>query len=86
MGYSVTIGYFEDGQPGEVFVNGAKVGSLMAAVLGDGAILVSLALQHGISPDELAKSMSRLPSSMFNEASARPASPIAAAVDLLVSL
>ena len=55
-------------------------------LLGDGAILVSLALQHGISPDELAKSMSRLPSSMFNEASARPASPIAAAVDLLVSL
>ncbi len=33
--YAVTIGYFLDGRPGEVFTHGAKVGSAMDGLLDD---------------------------------------------------
>lgn len=44
--FVVTIGYYRDGRPGEVFISGAKAGSEIDAVTRDGAVLVSLALQH----------------------------------------
>lgn len=51
--YNVTIGFYDDGRPGEVFINrlftktSAKVGTLLDGVCRDAAILISIALQHG---------------------------------------
>lgn len=53
----ITTGYYpEDGSLGEVFVSGPLVGSEMQTVLSDAAIIVSLAIQNGINPKEMAKS------------------------------
>ena len=78
--YSVTVGYYLDGRPGEVFANGAKVGSAMRALLEDACVVVSLALQHGIEPSALAHSLARVP---VSETESAPASVIGAVVELL---
>ncbi len=58
----VTIGLDPaDGQPREVFLDGAKGGGELAMILDDVAVLVSVALQHGVSAAVLAKSMARVP-------------------------
>lgn len=57
----------------------------MDAVLVDGAILASLALQHGTPAAALAKSMSRLSAGPW-EAATFPASPLGAAMDLVAEL
>jgi ribonucleoside-diphosphate reductase alpha chain len=61
MKLSATIGLDIDGSPRELFLSGAKDGSTMAAILADASVVVSIALQHGISPHALAKSISRAP-------------------------
>ena len=81
--FSVSVGFYPDGRPGEVFLNGSKPGSQEDAILSDAAILASLALQHGTAPATLAKTMSRRPSSS-GSGTKHPASPIGAAMDLLV--
>lgn len=53
--YDVTTGFYPDGSPGEVFINrvrdkaAAKLGTQLDGVCRDGAVLLSLALQHGTS-------------------------------------
>jgi hypothetical protein len=46
--FTITTGHYEDGEIGEVFVNGAKAGSEMESVTRDAAVLLSLAIQHGV--------------------------------------
>jgi hypothetical protein len=46
--YHVTTGYYADGRIGEVFVNGGKAGSEAEALARDGAVLISIGLQHGV--------------------------------------
>ncbi len=58
--YAVTIGYFPDGRPGEVFTHGAKVGSSLDGLLDDACIVLSILLQHGVEPVQLAPSMGSL--------------------------
>ena len=60
MRFTVTIGFYPDGRPGEVFVHGARTGSTMDALLADACVLVSLLMQHGVEPKEFATSMGRL--------------------------
>jgi hypothetical protein len=55
--YEVTIGYYLDGQPGEVFTHGAKVGSAMDRLLDDACVALSLLIQHGVKPEDLAAKM-----------------------------
>jgi len=56
----VTIGYFPDGSPGEVFVSAAKVpGTDLDAMARDGAILLSLCMQYGVPLDVLAGALTR---------------------------
>jgi hypothetical protein len=83
----------EDGRPRELFLTAGKEGSLINAMLADAAVVISVALQHGISAQSLAKSVGRLPDGQVTPADldqgkpARiPASPIGAALDLLRSL
>ncbi len=58
--YHVTIGYFADGRPGEVFCHGAKVGSGMDLLIDDACVALSMLLQYGVEPVSLAHSMGRL--------------------------
>lgn len=73
--FAVTVGFYPDGRPGEVFTHGAKTGSTIDGLLDDACVLVSLLIQHGIEPPELAKSMGRF-------GSEQPASVIGAVVDI----
>lgn len=63
--YNVTVGHYDDNRPGEVFVNrlftktSAKVGTLLDGVCRDSAILVSLAMQHGVQMKTLQHAITR---------------------------
>jgi len=48
--FTVTVGYYPppDNRPGEVFIDGARAGSEMADITRDGAVLLSLAMQHNV--------------------------------------
>ena len=82
---TATIGYFPEGLPAELFLSGAKDGSGMSAILEDASVVISIALQHGVSAAALAKSIARIPESLDGPA-IKPASPIGAALDLLAEL
>ena len=60
--FAATVGFDPvDGRPREVFLTGAKDGTDMAAILDDASVVISVALQHGISAAALAKSVARVP-------------------------
>ena len=44
----VTVGEYEDGRPGEVFIKVSKQGSTLAGIMDAFAIAMSLGLQHGV--------------------------------------
>jgi len=50
----VTVGLYEDGTPGEVFIKMAKEGSTASGLMDAVALLTSIALQYGVSLDKLA--------------------------------
>ena len=79
VSYSVCIGFYLDGRPGEAFTGNAKVGSGVEAVLDDAAILISLLLQNGVEPAALARTVGRLGDGTS------PASVIGAICDLLAA-
>jgi hypothetical protein len=78
MRFAVTVGFYPDGRPGEVFTHGAKTGSTIDGLLDDACVVVSLLIQHGVAPHQLAQSMGRL-------GDERPASVIGAVVDLMAA-
>ena len=58
----MTVGLFNDGTPGEVFINVSKQGSTVSGLMDTVAMLTSYALQYGVPIHELA---SKLKSSRF---------------------
>jgi len=50
----VTVGLFEDGTPGEVFIKMAKEGSTVSGLTDAVALLTSVALQYGVTIERLA--------------------------------
>ena len=50
----ITVGLYEDGAPGEVFIKIAKEGSTVSGLTDAVALLTSIALQYGVSLDKLA--------------------------------
>src|SRR4051812_6058969 len=57
--FQVTLGRYDDGRVGEVFISGGKSGTEVDANVRDTAILVSLALQHGVAIATLASAVTR---------------------------
>ena len=51
----IIIGFYEDGSPGELFINVSKIGSLVQGLLDQLATCISIALQHGIPLDVFVK-------------------------------
>ena len=90
----VSVGFDpETGAVREVFLAAGKEGSSLNSLLADAAVAISVALQHGVPPAALSKSVARLPNGSAAPADLdrpqpgrRPASLIGAALDLLESL
>jgi len=72
--YCLTVGFYPDGRPGEIFLNHDRGDSLLDVLTSDAAILASLALQHGCTLETIAHALKR-------DARGVAASPIGAAVD-----
>lgn len=53
----MTVGLFEDGTPGEVFINVSKQGSTVSGLMDTVAMLTSYALQYGVPLTELASKL-----------------------------
>ena len=51
----LTVGLFEDGEPGEVFIQMAKEGSTIGGLMDTVATLTSMALQYGVSLESLVR-------------------------------
>lgn len=51
----ITVGLYEDGRPGELFIKIAKEGSTMSGFADTIGILASLALQYGVPVEDLAR-------------------------------
>lgn len=78
--FPVSIGFDpRTGQPLEVFADVAQGGQFQWAVA-DACVVISLALQHGIKPADLAKSLGRVPSWQGEV----PASPLGAVVNAIM--
>jgi hypothetical protein len=57
--YCLTVGFYEDGRPGEIFLNHDRGDSLLDFLMSDAAILASLALQYGAPLDEIRHALKR---------------------------
>ena len=58
--YQLSIGYYDDGRIGEVFLGGPRSGSDMQGLLADLGVVISRLFQHGDTPSSLAVGMARL--------------------------
>lgn len=76
--FAVTVGYYpgEERRVGEVFISGAKAGSEIDAVARDGAVLLSIALQHGVPLQTIRGALTR-------EGNGKPSTIIGVVVDRL---
>jgi hypothetical protein len=74
--HKVTLGFYEDGALGEVFIDFGKSGEVAEAIARDGAVLLSLALQYGAE-------LSNIKSAVTRDAQGEPTSIIGAVVDRL---
>ena len=61
----------------ELFLSGGKAGSVIEAMMSDASTAISIALQNGVEPTDLAHSVVRNPDST-------PASPIGVVLDDMV--
>ncbi len=58
--WQITVGFYDDQvTPGEVFVSGGKTGTEAEGTARDGAILLSLALQHGVPLNTIRHAITR---------------------------
>lgn len=83
--FTVTIGFDPATvRPAEVFADTRK-GGQMQATLADACVVISIALQHGIAPADLAKSLGRTPVLWGEEGQTQPASPLGAIVEAILA-
>jgi hypothetical protein len=53
------LGYFDDGRLAEIFRNAEKIVAAIKTAARDSAVVASLALQHGVSPDTIRRALTR---------------------------
>jgi ribonucleoside-diphosphate reductase alpha chain len=73
--YRAQVAYFSNGDLAEIFLDVPKSGSAACIAARDAAITASLALQHGVSAQQLAHSLQKL-------ADGSPAGPLGKALRL----
>jgi hypothetical protein len=74
--HTITLGFYEDGGLGEVFINGGKSGEAVEAIARDGAVILSLALQYGAEIENIKSAITR-------DGQGEPSSIIGAVLDQL---
>jgi hypothetical protein len=57
--YHVTIGQYDDGRFGEIFISTNQVGTALDAMARDLAVLMSLCLQHGCAIETIKHALTR---------------------------
>jgi ribonucleoside-diphosphate reductase alpha chain len=75
----IHVGLFEDGTPGDIFVDIAKDGTTMAGLMNSLMIAVSMGLQYGVPPEVYVSKLSHMrfePSGLTNDADIRTAKSI----------
>jgi ribonucleoside-diphosphate reductase alpha chain len=75
----IHVGVFDDGTPGDIFVDIAKDGTTMAGLMNSLMIAVSMGLQYGVPPEVYVSKLSHLrfePSGPTNDADIRSAKSI----------
>src|SRR5215469_6635914 len=75
--FTAGIGRYDDGRLAEVFIDCTKMGSAVEANAKAGAIILSLALQHGVALSTIAHALPK-------NGSGSPTSPIGAIIELLM--
>lgn len=78
--FMVCVGFYHDGAPAEVFADGPKEGSDLQATISDACVLISIALQFGITRTELEHSLGRIPRWVDGNETDGPASIIGAII------
>ena len=91
--FDASVGFDAEGRPRELFLAAPKPGSTLDGLLADAAVVVSVALQHGVPVEVLTRSIGRVSSGPISPADLdRPkperlaASPLGAALDLIREL
>ena len=79
---TVTVGMMPNGTPGEVFAQTAHGGQMQDAIA-DACVLISIALQHGVQPADLAKSLGRVPHWANGIETDAPASPVGTILEVI---
>jgi hypothetical protein len=74
--FAVTLGYYENGELGEIFINGGKSGEQVEAIARDAAVILSMALQFGARLETIAAAVTR-------DSQGAPSSIIGAVLDEL---
>lgn len=74
--YAIDYACFADGRVAEIFVTAEKTASAAEAIARDGAIVISIGLQHGVPLEALQKAMTR-------DASGQPLSIVGHALDVV---
>ena len=75
----IHVGLYEDGSPGDIFVDIAKDGTTMAGLMNSLMIAVSMGLQYGVPPEVYVSKLSHMrfePSGLTNDADIRTAKSI----------
>src|ERR1019366_2810525 len=79
MSFTATLGFYSDGRIGELFLSSNKSGSAVEAVARDAAIILSIALQHGVDLETVQESLTR-------DGAGGPATLIGAALDAMETM
>jgi len=74
--YKATVGFYEDGRVGEIFLNHNKITTAMDIAARDAAIALSFALQYGATISALRDAMTR-------DAKGQPEGALGVLLDLL---
>ncbi|WP_127752678.1 hypothetical protein [Devosia sp. 1566] len=75
--YNLTAGYYADGQIGEVFIDGPRIGSEVSHLVHDIAVLVSIAIQYHVPVEVMQGAVGR------TEITGTPHSVAGAVLDLV---
>lgn len=76
MRFTASVSRYSDGRLGEIFIDNHKAGSAIGALVRDGAIILSFALQHGADLAAIGKAVAR-------DGAGRPLGPIGQAIDII---
>ena len=82
----VTVGFDPDtARAREVFANTERGGDMQAS-LADACVIISVALQHGVAPQALAKSLGHVPDLLRGAGASAPASPVGTVIAVLLGV